>query len=78
MPCVFMAKKYGVMDTGEESIVITESPSMLERKLHELLSNIFKYSGVCCMCLREHEVLYMMHGLPAEFHLQNPTCGILD
>ena len=28
--------------------------------------------------LREHEVLYMMHGLPAEFHLQNPTCGILD
>ena len=47
MPCVFMAKKYWVMGTGEESIVITESPSMLERKLHELLSNIFKYSGVC-------------------------------
>ena len=44
---IFMAKWYWVMGTGEESIVIAESPSMLERKLHELLSSVFKYSRVC-------------------------------
>ena len=57
-----MAKKYWVMGTGEESILITESSSMLKRKLHELLSSIFKYSSVLNVLrskqfLQEYEVL---------------------
>ena len=50
------------MGTGEESTVITEPPSMLKRKLHELLSSIFKYSSVLNVLsskqfLQEYEVL---------------------